>query len=222
MKKIILCLGVIFNSYASEDPAFVTPNTVAVFNAIKTIHGMARTTRDEVRSDGIRLSLGLDGWPEPWYGAEQAKQGLYLVAETYPEHLITPWGEVKVYGGGSYPGDADMAKIFNRFKERLDLKFVVNTGEKSEKGCRTHGYDQAKVHFYKNNRTNEIPESELDRYRGTDTRILANYCGLGSLYEITAIDGIKLPQPERLPIRESRKVAECETEWIRLESALKK
>lgn len=209
--SIILLSQNVFGISSDETQPTAADEKTRTFEAIQKIHVLAALIAQNAKNHGVNwLQLGKDGWPRsnPYY--RQTKQGLFLLAHSYPTELATPWGEVKVYGGAACDGKK-IDYIYNEFRKRLKLKFVRNF---CEKGKKPFGISD-KVKFYLDNCDNQIPEEELDNYRGTNARILANYCGCDSLYEITEIDGIPLPEPEEL-IKEYRKYDKIKKEWEEL------
>jgi hypothetical protein len=184
---------------------------VVTFSAIQAIHDLAAKVAQQVRAeDDTRLENGKEGEPTPNPYCYKTKRGLFLATESYPKFLYSPWGEIKIYGGGSYSGDDKIINVFNKFRESLTLEFVENICEKGrDRVMFRHGNV---IKFYKENYQTPIAETELDKYRGTSTRIIANNCGASSIYAIKAINGKELPTPEHL----EQSKYEDSADWARM------
>ena len=188
---------------------------IATFRAVQAIHDLAAAVAQQVHAeDDTDLTLGKKGWPTPNPCYYQTKRGLFLATESYPNYLCSPWGKVQIYGSGSYSGGDKINNVFNKFRESITLEFVENICEKGRDGGIL--YRGNVIKFYKENYQTPIAEAELDKYRGTSTRILANYCGATSIYAIKAIDGKELPTPEHLKWKDYRKYEESRADWARM------
>lgn len=185
----------------------------ATFDAIQAIHELAAKLAKESADRGeAKIALGAKRWSGSNPSRDQTKQGLFLSIEEYPSNLATPWGKVEIYGGGSYQ-DSTVGKLFNGFRKNMQLKFVKNTCEKGGP------YPDDVIKFYKGDLGNpiEINRKELEKYRGTDVPILANYCGCESIYEVESVQGVKLPKAEPLTKWENyRAFDDVKKSWIAL------
>ncbi len=218
--KILCLLGLLLIYYnpihtmkhtAIKDDDHESEELVVTFNAIQSIRNLAMRVAQQVHAeDDTSLALGEKGWPVPNPYYHQTKRGLFLATESYPDYLCSPWGQVKIYGGGSYT-PSKIANVFDKFRESLTLEFVENVCEKGKR-CGVL-YSSDKIKFYKENDRTPIAKTELDRYRGTSTRIVANYCGAASIYAIKAIDGKELPSPEHLEYTDYRKYEDSKADW---------
>jgi hypothetical protein len=80
--------------------------------------------------------------------------------------------------------------LFDQFGQRLQLKFVRNSCENQT----VAPVGASAPQFYRDNLNHPIAQIDLERYRGTQTRILAQKrCNCSSLYAIESIDGQALP-----------------------------
>jgi len=176
------------------------------FKAIQDIHSIAAAVAQEVKPYEVSwLQSGVEGWPgsNPFYC--QTLQGLYLSTESYPESLHTPWGKVAIYGSASYCGSG-IKMVFAAFCRHLKLAFVKSLGEHAH-------HEKHKIKLYLDDFSQEISQQELEQYRGTNRRIITDYCGYPSIYKILAINDVSLPEPKNISRDEYRDIDTVNESW---------
>ncbi len=89
----------------------------ALFKQVQKLHALALEAVEEVKEQGLIISItdGRDGSPHPSRNI-QTKQGLFLVIDSYPTSLYTPWGQIELLrnGFGSDPGFLAISQAFLR------------------------------------------------------------------------------------------------------------
>ena len=92
-----------------------------LFKVMQRIFEIGNEVREEFEPLGFRIDNGQKNWPgsAPFYS--QTKQGLYLSVGMTPDSLKTPWGEVKLFGGGS-----GMGLTFEAFTQAFLKRFKVS------------------------------------------------------------------------------------------------
>lgn len=190
-----------------------SPELKTTFEVIQDIYGLAARVKKDAKKHDISMKLRKDVRS----AEDRTKQGLYLTVETYPRSLQTPWGQLDIFDGASYSRSlqtpwgqvviidngsyhdshisdgSHLDMIFNEFRKNMKLKFVRNTCEKS-----SENRDKKAVQFYKENFQTPIFPEHLEKYRGTDTKIISSLCGCRSIYEIAKFGDIELPKAEQL------------------------
>lgn len=166
------------------------------------------------------LKSGVETWPGPNPFLYQTKRGLYLTVESYksesywPGSLYTPWGSVGLFGHVF-----SKSENFEKFRKNLKLEFVKNYGE----GWNQFFSKDHTIHFYKDSFNNQIKEEDLNKYRGTDIKILSDggyTCD--SLYKIVSLNGKELPEVQDIPKHEYRNYEAVETNWAEMMKKYKK
>ncbi len=195
-----------------------------LFKIIQQIREVAEHAQQEVRDHGedLKFSSVKKHWPNanPFY--HKTEQGLYLSTENYPMFLHTPWGQVKIYGSGSYlmhDGIDPSALLTNIFFKHFTLAFERNVCDIKD-WKKNHnpqiGYDESPV-FHRiddHQKRTQISQEDLQAYKNTDVNIQANYAGCHSIYKVLAFHNKKLPESQES--QESTSYAtykETDKEW---------
>lgn len=186
------------------------PESKDLTTTFKVIQRLYTLAAQIVRIPGVRdpnHALIFTGLKEPLPWHNQTEQGIYLIMDSHPEALSTPWGEVPLY---NLIGCDMCARVFDEFRQCLRLEFVENSGE--------HEVGNDKLKFYveqhlEEGYEHEFAKEELDQYRGSDKRIIANYYGRYSWYKVIAAYGVLLPEPKRLAKKDFRKDTIVKENW---------
>jgi len=209
-----------------------------LFKVVQVVHEIAAKAQKEVQKQSeIGFSLGKEYWPNPNIFFGPVKQGLYLTLDRFPRALFTPWGRVKIYGGGLCSRDAT-DQLTHAFVKNLTVAFVKNTChvknlkelEEDEKYLKDlEKKDMATYEafrdrllfevpeFYKmdaNGKSFTIPQSELEKYEGTNTIITCNDRGGESIYKLLKLGDKVLPESQMYTEQEDWRSPEAiKKEW---------
>lgn len=181
-----------------------SPSLIQTFKAVQNVHTLAAKLAAEHKVTSIIEDCGTLGALNPYFN--QTEQGLYLLIETYPRALCTPWGQVSLLGshramtGGVFKFTAALFK-------RLSLEFVTIEGD---------AIGEMKLYLIKKDGSHrEISKSNSEIYRGTAAQILVNPCGCYAVYKIKAIDDTPLPMTvDRYPFSHHMAAQESWNEMI--------
>lgn len=168
---------------------------------IQDIYKLASDVLKEAKTAGLTFeySEGCNGWPKPNPYYYQTKQGFVLYNDWAPSHLATPFGQIKIYGGGMSSGNSPLSAV-EVFIRRLNAVFehVAFGGSlgSSDKG-KTYeitvfsGSDT--IRKISPEEMKQISEEELASKRGTQNLIVNTQCGNGSIYKIRGVKGKEVP-----------------------------
>jgi len=173
-----------------------------VYQGIQEIYELASHVLKEAKHAGLKFeySEGREGWPSPNPFYYQTKQGLALYIDWSPSHLATPFGEVKIYGGGSSSDDSPLS-VAELFIKRLNAVFQhVDYGGSLEGRDKGHMFEIAvsseqgilrKISAVKEKK--QISEKEVKSKKGTKNLIINDACGNYTVYNIGKVKGEKVP-----------------------------
>lgn len=117
----------------------------------------------------------------------QTKQGLFMAMSSYPRALCTPWGSVSLYGPVITKDSAGLHETTRDFFKNFTLEFAGFDGD-----C----YGEAKFYLVLEDLTlTPLHADDIPLYRGTNQPIFCTCPTLLSIYRVTAVDTIKLPEP---------------------------
>lgn len=144
---------------------------------------------------------------------QDAGLGLYVVIDVSPIYLCMPWGRLDIDSGS----DSMVLSrwITDSFFKKFTLSLESHEAEQEYKRHNVKVDPSASVVFYgvSPNGLFEIPEKDLERYRGTSTLITSNVPGNFSCYRIKAIDGKPLPEQKERPGEKGRSIQAISYEW---------
>ncbi len=186
-----------------------SPELAVTFRAIQDIHGLAAETAKDFKAHGVRLQLGVKGWPGSGPDYNQTKEGLFLVcSNSHPIALKTPWGKVSIFGTDISPfyyDESKLPKIFDAFSKMLTLSLDGIEGE----------YVQGRKFFVldKDGAKNEITKEKFLGLHGSDKRVLTNCSDCAIIYKILANGNTLLPDPIKNNSEDYRKYKTVKESW---------
>jgi hypothetical protein len=205
--------------------ASITPEKVATFCQVKKILSITKAIAEDLHTrHNLWLQDGPSTWPEsnPYY--YRTKNGLKLFCGTYPSHLGTPWGEVKIYGSGGGKG-ADFTLATKFLFQRVHTAFLrcpklwlgYNQGFVGEVPQQAVDEKLSSQERSVALWSKELSDQEISDAIGSSKIIITN---MESSYAIKAIDGEPCPEMiEVVNFKEERPDDEVVTEWAMLEKA---
>ncbi len=166
------------------------------YRVIQDVYQLASQVLKEAKAAGLDFEYteGSKDWPEPNPFYYQTRQGFELYIGAAPSHIATPFGKIKIFGGGSSRGYSPQS-VSEVFIKRLNGIFKGVTSSRSflgdERGV------LRKVDFSPGNTIRElsksdfqgITEEEMEREQGSQKLILNSLCGNESIYEIGQVGG---------------------------------
>lgn len=171
------------------------------YAAIQEIYKLAADVQKEANKANLKfkMSEGRKGWPSPNPFYYQTKTGFLLHASTSPHALSTPFGEIKIYGGGLAN---DSLSILEIFIKQLDATFE----EMSFGGCRKPADREQNykilISDLKSKKLRKlsfkdgikISEAELEKEKDSHNIIFNSYCGNDSVYKIRRVGNQVMPE----------------------------
>lgn len=154
--------------------------------------------------------LDKDPRPVPVQGAGL---GLYLVMDINPIYLCMPWGRLDIDCGLNSISLAQW--MTDSFFRKYLLVFESHEAEQEYRRHNVKVDPSGAVTFYGRGHGNlfEIPEYDLEKYRGTSTLVTSNIPGNFSCYRIKGVDGRSLPEQKERPQEKGRSIYDINYEW---------
>lgn len=181
------------------------PQEYELFKGVQKILGIIDETAAEFREKyDFGIDNGQKGWPgcNPYYN--QIKNGLMVAVEMTPNELHTPWGQVRIAGGGSGSGSNFKAFTLAVLKRlRTTVAYVPRVSQSSRDNLQLYEIHQRDIR----NQLDANQPIDWDSMRtpisadnaakkiGTDTLLESNLSGYPCVYAIHEIDGQPLPTP---------------------------
>jgi hypothetical protein len=165
-----------------------------VYQVIQDIYELAADASKEAKNAGLVFEYS-KGWPAPLLYYRQTKQGFVLYTNYSPSHMVTPFGEVRLYGNGISHGNSALS-VSELFIRRLKAAFTgIVEGESRMKGTNyvitASGSDT--IREISPEEKKQISEEELKNKVGTQDLIVNNVAGNHSTYNIREVKGKKVP-----------------------------
>lgn len=192
----VLCIPLIASESKSDSK--VSDEKTATFKAILQLYDIIEQAVDEVNKDDSLTFLPNEvnrlGWPGPNPYYAQTKAGLFVAIAAHPKYLMTPWGNVLLFGN-TVSSPSASKKITKMLMTRLQSKCV---GHVAEMGSSELKDDKKGYGVHEINKLGDIalpkPELLLDRsnYRSYET-IKDEWKQLTLMHPITVI--AKKPVP---------------------------
>ena len=169
------------------------------YQVIQDIYELASDVLKEAKNAGIHFdySEGRKGWPSPNPFYYQTKQGFVLKLDWAPNAISTPFGEIKIYGGGSSSCFAPLS-VAEIFIKRLNGVFEYLSlprdsyryqGEMYE----IHSSETDTIRKIDKNEIKKLNEDQLANKKGTQNLIVNTMCGNLASYNIREVKGKKVP-----------------------------
>ena len=208
----------------------IDPKEFELFKKFQKLRAIVNETAREFKQKyDFKIDDGQEGWPgsNPYYN--QVENGLMLKVDSTPDRLFTPWGDVKLTGGGRGRGNC-----FGAFKLAIlkRLKTILASEPTKPWGSERYNFEVYEI------MQRDIPTSiDLDSYEtpkipissdearekvGTDVLLESNICGGSAVYALHAIDGSPLPTPKRLRHSQFRSYDAVKFIWDVLEEKYKR
>jgi hypothetical protein len=204
-----------------------------LFKIVMKIREITDKTIDEFRTYDLWVGKGSQGWPDANPYWDRTEQGLYVMSGGYPDLLATPWGQVKLTGGGAGKGyfflafgqvvlrrlhakferaftcseDRDKGRCFYELKPGVDLlqESIKLAAQKD-----THRLTGPIEDYF-----DAISEEELNKKRGQEILVTHSYCGNEARYRITELAGQILPELRYVQKRDwEMEKNEIKTTWL--------
>lgn len=193
MHYTVLAIGILitFYAYCMENKQFSIE-----FLAIQKIYEIThQCIREFHGKNGLNIfPLNEIKRPQPHSMNCQTKQGLYLVIDVYPTHLGTPYGEIELFNGFSYSHDENIAFTL-AFMKHMTLHFIKNSGEDASI-VDSYAQKNREIPFYISDTYGslyQIKKENLESLRNTRV-LVTSLPGLPSLYDISSVQNISLPE----------------------------
>lgn len=154
----------------------------------------------------------LDKNPQPVH-VQGAGSDIYVVLDMNPIYLCMPWGRLDINGEFDSIGLA--LRATDSFFQKLTLCFEFHEAEEAYRKHNVKIDPSIPVVFYGVGHQGrfEIPEQDLEKYRGTSTLIKSNQKGNFSCYRIKEVDEKPLPVQKERPQEKNRSLHDVSYEW---------
>ncbi len=183
------------------------------FKVMQRIFEIAHEVRTEFKGLGFAISDGQES--RLCSNSSQTKQGFFLLLESTPARLATPWGDVRLFSGGS--GYGYLFKAFTQdFMKRFKVAFVAPPRQRRNAVWQDSYYettaDDLKALIRSGKKIamsiTKLTEDEVQQRDGTEKIIFHGLWGHYTTYKLLEVDGNPLPEPK---MRESTDYRSHET-----------
>lgn len=157
------------------------------YQVIQDIYDLVTNVKKEVNESGLEFDMdeGRLGWPSPDPYCDQTKEGFSLNINWVP-HLSTPFGKIKLFGGGSYSRNSPLS-VSEIFIKRLDAVLEDVSGAKEGNFFEIVVSDNP-------GKIREITEKEMIKITLEDAKkrkrtqnLIVHNCGGQSFYKIRKV-----------------------------------
>ena len=211
----------------------IDPKEFELFKKFQKIRAIVNETAREFKQKyDFEIDDGQEGWPgsNPCYN--QVENGLMLEVDSTPDNLWTPWGKVRITGGGCGRGicfSAFNLAILKRLKTTLALEPRTPWGSEASyfevyeimQREIPDSLDSDAVEAWKSTCT-PISQEDAHKKVGTDVLLKSNICGGSAVYAVHAIDGSPVPAPKSLRHSQFRSSDVTHLIWDILEEKYKR
>jgi len=171
------------------------------YQIIQSVYEVASQVKKEAQEAGLPFDLaeGRIGWPSPMSTQNQTESGFELYVGNGISHLLTPFGEIKIFGGGitKYYSNFSVAEVMirrlgatfqglspEREMERIYSYEVDPVSDRADTIRKITDVDEIRSH---------VPFQDVERIKGTRTLVI-NSCNW-SVYHMSCVAGRPIPPP---------------------------
>ena len=168
------------------------------FKVVQKIRDITDELRAEFKLDGCDINSGRL-WPDsnPYY--DRTRQGLGIEGDSILQ-LNTPWGTVKLTGGGCGPRSFKQA-LFRRLEAHFEGVSFYDHEARERASFYELKSNDTDLKKEENKKTpfdslfRKVSAEELLAKIGQKVFICSDYCGAEPVYKISELDGHTLPEP---------------------------